>query len=41
MYEKMGREVAGIRQQREKSEGEMIGLLEKVVERVRGEVVRM
>ncbi len=41
MYEKLGREVSDIRKQREKSEGEMIGLLEKVVDRVRTEVVKM
>ncbi len=41
MYDKLGREIAEITKQRERSEGEMIGLLEKVVERVRTEVVKM
>ena len=40
-YDKLGREIAEIRKQRETSEGEMIGLLEKVVDRVRTEVVKM
>jgi len=41
MHERMAREIRGIRRHRESSEEEMIALLEKVVERIRAEVVKM
>ncbi len=41
VYETVGKEMREIRKERERREGEMIGLLEKVVDRVRAEVVKM